>query len=51
MKMNKKYIAIITLCVALISPFACSKSFLETYQYFSILQQMLLFRNHLMWYP
>jgi starch-binding outer membrane protein, SusD/RagB family len=30
MKMNKKYIAIITLCVALISPFACSKSFLET---------------------
>jgi hypothetical protein len=30
MKMNKKYITIITLCLALIIPLACSKSFLET---------------------
>ncbi len=30
MKMNNKYLAIIMLCVALLSPFACSKSFLET---------------------
>ncbi len=36
MKMNKKYITVIALAVALITPFACSKRFFDADQYISV---------------